>query len=146
MPQRVRVCARVFTTLWVSVRISCVYMHVFNLYMCSTFVCARLSVRQKGGPLLGLCQCREDERTHVTSLQRGKFFNSTIISILHPTSTAWAYKWFLSKTAVYLQNIDWDGIESSCHCTSYHNVHYAYVRQLEGNIIFSEMWLFSCYS
>lgn len=64
MPQRVHA----FSPTCVNVGMACVY--ILNLSMTSTFVCVRLSVRQKRGPLLGLYQHQKDEGMHVTSLQR----------------------------------------------------------------------------
>lgn len=85
----------------------CVVAHVHHVCTSSTSprvqpLCVRQSATQKGGPLLGLCQRREDEGKYVTSMQiaadGGRRENSsTVISPLHPTRATRFSKRFLLK-------------------------------------------------
>lgn len=86
MPQRVRI----FT---LSEYVMCVCLQPLFLCVCPW--------DRKEDPLLGLCQHREEERMPITSLQRG---NSSI-HIHSPPDIQHAYKWFLLKNAVYVQNL-----------------------------------------
>lgn len=103
------VCARVLTSLCVSEHVSCVYV----MYVC---VCVW---NRREDPILRLCQHREDDRMQHW---REKFFKSTIMPMLHPTTATRAYKCFLLK----LQNLERKSESSLLPLHRLHDVYYAY--------------------
>lgn len=104
-------------------------LHVLNLCVC---VCG--SVRQKGGPLLGLCQHRKDERMQrATASVGGKNSSNQPSYPLHPTSTTWAYKCFLLKL------LKQEFIATCCHCTDL-MMPIMHIQLLEGKKNFFVMW------